>query len=205
LVLACFNQHNKISADTFARWCAVLQSQPSSVLWLTDPGNAHRQTLLQAAASHGIAAERLYWAARLPLAQHVERIACADLVLDSHPFTMHATAVNALAAGVPFLTYCGDNALGRVSASLLHTAGLGDCVCANAQDYVRRMVALVQDDKAREQLRQRFVAARNTSKLFDCAAFASYLEEAYDKAYARWLAGLQPADIKIERRTVISA
>ena len=204
LVLACFNQHNKISADTFAQWCAVLKAQPSSVLWLTEPGNALRHTLLQAAASHGIAAERLYWAERLPLAKHVERIACADLVLDCHPFTMHATAVNALAAGVPFLTYCGGNSLGRVSASLLHTAGLGDCVCDNALDYVQRMVVLAQDDKARTQLRQRFAAARDTSALFDNAAFARYLEEAYDKAYARWLVGLPPADIKIERRPAIS-
>lgn len=205
LVLACFNQHNKISADTFDRWCTVLQAEPSSVLWLTDPGSVLRSNLLHAAASRGIAAERFRWASRLPLMQHLERIACADLIMDSQPFTMHATAVNAIAAGVPYLTYCGENSLGRVSASLLHTAGLGDCVCANAQDYVKRMVGLVKDETARVHLRKRFAAARENSALFDSSAFASYLEVAYDKAYDRWLAGLPPADISPALRPLNSS
>ena len=197
VVLACFNQHNKISAATFAGWCALLQADARSVLWLTVPSGALRHTVLQAAAGHGIGAERVFWVERLPLALHMERIACADLILDCHPFTMHATAVNALAAGVPFLTYRGRTSLGRVSASLLQTAGLGDCVCADEQDYLRRMQVLVGDAQARAGLRQRFAAARTESPLFDSRAYAVYLEKAYDKAHARWAAGLAPADIHL--------
>jgi hypothetical protein len=47
------------------------------------------------------------------------------------------------------------------------------------------------------QLRLRFEAARTQSPLFDSTAFARYLEMGYDMAYARWQAGLPPADIAV--------
>ena len=47
------------------------------------------------------------------------------------------------------------------------------------------------------QLRLRFEAARTQSPLFDRTAFARYLEMGYDMAYARWQAGLPPADIAV--------
>ena len=200
LVFACFNQLAKISSKTFAAWCDILQNLPESVLWMMDEGEDKRERLKSAAANRGIAPGRLYWAERTrtqPL--HVQRIACADLILDTQPYTMHTTAVDALAAGVPFLTYCGETVASRVSSSLLHTAGLGDCVCENDEDYVRRMIALARNTPERRQLRDRFMAARTASPLFDSAAFARYLEMAYDQAYARWLAGEAPADISVER------
>lgn len=198
LVFACFNQQAKISEESFDDWCAMLRATPQSILWLSDESEVNRQTLMAAAAERGVAPGRLYWAQRVENAQHIQRIACADLVLDSHPYTMHTTAVDALSAGVPFLTYCGETVASRVSSSLLRTAGLGDCVCASRQEVVQRMVSLAADAPARVQLRARFFAARTASPLYDSLAFASLLETAYDRAYARWLEGRAPSVMNLE-------
>jgi|JI10StandDraft_1071094.scaffolds.fasta_scaffold74146_5 predicted O-linked N-acetylglucosamine transferase (SPINDLY family) len=200
LVFACFNQQAKISCDTFAGWCEILLAVPESILWLADEGEASRTRLMSAAAMGGISPSRLRWAARTQAhSAHIQRVACADLILDTQPFTMHTTAVDALAAGVPFLAFCGETVASRVSSSLLHTAGLGDCVCENAEDYVRRMVALARNEPERMRLRKRFQEARTESPLFDSRSFARYFETAYDVAYARWLDGEAPADITVER------
>ena len=200
LVFACFNQQAKISGETFSAWCDILQNVPESVLWMMDEGEGKRERLKSAAGERGVIPDRLYWAERTQTQEkHVHRIACADLILDTQPYTMHTTAVDALAAGVPFLTVCGETVSSRVSSSLLHTAGLGDCVCENPTDYVRGMIALARDVPKRMLLRDRFMTARMESPLFDSAAFAYYLEMAYDLAYARWLAGDAPADINVER------
>ena len=177
--------------------CELLRTVPKSVLWLCDEGPQARQALQAAAALRGVQPDRLVWAARLGHQEHLRRLACADLILDTQPYTMHTTAVDALAAGVPFLTCCGNTMAGRVSSSLLHTAGLGDCVCVDAANYRQRMAALAADAQARGQLRLRFEAARTQSPLFDSTAFARYLEMGYDMAYARWQAGLPPADIAV--------
>ena len=197
VVMACFNQVAKLTQEIFDLWCELLRTVPKSVLWLCDEGPQARQALQAAAALRGVQPDRLVWAARLGHQEHLRRLACADLILDTQPYTMHTTAVDALAAGVPFLTCCGNTMAGRVSSSLLHTAGLGDCVCVDAANYRQRMAALAADAQARGQLRLRFEAARTQSPLFDSTAFARYLEMGYDMAYARWQAGLPPADIAV--------
>lgn len=197
LVLACFNQHAKISEASFVSWCALLRAVPNSVLWLADEGPVNRQTLEAAAQRQGVTPDCLFWANRLPHAAHLQRIACADLILDTHPYNMHTTAVDALAAGVPYLTFCGETLAGRVSASLLHTAGLSDCVCTGPEEYLQRMTKLATNARQREHLRQRFHSARATSPLFDSRQMASYLEQAYDAAYGQWVSGSRPAAISI--------
>lgn len=195
LIFACFNQFSKISNETFDCWIEILQAVPGSILWLLEGDELGRERLQSAASQRGLDPSRLFWAERIEHALHVQRIACADLILDSHPYTMHVTAIDALAAGVPFLTFFGATKASRVSASLLHTAGLGDCVCANAEEYVRRVVALAENTSERLQLRVRFQAARVESPLFDSSSFARLLERAYDTAYERWLAGEAPSNM----------
>jgi len=195
VVFACFNQFSKISKETFERWVKILRAVPDSILWLLDEDPLGRERLNSAANEHGVASSRLFWAERVSHELHVQRMTCADLIFDSHPYTMHVTAIDALAAGVPFLTFYGETMAGRVSASLLYTAGLGDCVCENDEDYVRCMVALAENGSDREHLRERFQAARTESPLFDSSSFARYLETAYDKTYERWLSGEAPSNM----------
>jgi len=71
-------------------------------------------------------------------------------------------------------------------------------VCADAEDYVKRMVMLAENTPARTLLRERFYAARTDSPIFDNKSFARHLETAYDVAYEHWLAGKKPVNITVE-------
>ena len=87
----------------------VMRSTPRAVLWLLrgkDPSTGPR--LLLEFAARGIAPQRLVFAHRVGKRSHMGRLLAADLMLDSSDgYGAHSTAADALAAGVPFVTWQG--------------------------------------------------------------------------------------------------
>lgn len=193
LVLASFNQAYKTTPEMFGAWCAILQALPDAVLWLLVPEPTTQQRLREAAATHGIAAERLIFADMVGTETHRARLPQADLILDTWPCSGHTTSSDALWAGVPVLTRCGRSFAARVSASLLHTLGLDELICDDLDSYIGRAVALGRDATALAALRHRLAEATNTSPLFDGRRFATDLAALIERMAARQDAGLEPA------------
>lgn len=191
-VLCAFHQSYKISAEVFDRWCDLLHRLPGAVLWLLQWQPSLRATLTAAAAARGIAAERLAFAPLLPLHEHLSRLASADLFLDAWPCNAHTTAGEALWVGVPVVTVRGTTFAQRVAASLLHTAGVDELVCSDADAYSALVVSLAGDAPRRAALRAHLAAQRAVGPLFDGAAFAPDLEALYRRMWARAVAGQAP-------------
>ena len=82
----------------------LLGKVEGSVLWLVSDNAAVKRNLRREAAARGIDPERLVFADRLPLAEHLARQRLADLFLDTLPYNAGATASDALWAGLPVLT-----------------------------------------------------------------------------------------------------
>jgi predicted O-linked N-acetylglucosamine transferase (SPINDLY family) len=59
----------------------------------------------------------------------------ADLFLDTFPYNGHTTAGDALRAGIPVVSLCGNSFASRVAASLLHDVGLPQYACATLEEY----------------------------------------------------------------------
>ncbi|MFN3566582.1 MAG: tetratricopeptide repeat protein, partial [Burkholderiaceae bacterium] len=118
-VFCCFNNTYKITPAMFDVWCRLLAQVEGSVLWLLDANLQAKDNLRAEARARGVAPERLVFAPKLPLAQHLARLANADLVLDTLPYNAHTTASDALWAGVPLVTCPGETFASRVAASLL--------------------------------------------------------------------------------------
>jgi predicted O-linked N-acetylglucosamine transferase (SPINDLY family) len=59
----------------------------------------------------------------------------ADLFLDTFPYNGHTTAGDALCAGIPIVSLCGDSFASRVAASLLHDVGLQQYACSSLKAY----------------------------------------------------------------------
>ncbi|HZQ41199.1 MAG TPA: tetratricopeptide repeat protein [Rhizomicrobium sp.] len=178
-VFCSFNRPWKISAPVFACWMQILEAVPGSVLWLKEANPAQRRSLEARAAAAGIDPARLVFAPPLPLAAHLARHQLADLFLDTFPYTGHATACDALWAGLPVLTCKGATYAARVSASLLHTLGLDALTTESLDDYQALAIALARDRGQLAALRARLAKARGTSALFDPVRFARAIETAY--------------------------
>ena len=177
-VFCGFNQNAKIGPAVFALWMGLLREVDGSVLWLLQDNPLASMNLRTAAQAHGIAADRLVFAPRRPLPEHLARHACADLFLDTLPYNAHTSACDALWAGLPVLTRRGDSFAGRVGASLLHAAGLPELVVDSEAEYTALALLLAREPSRLSDLRARLLRGRSTCALFDTAGYARDLESA---------------------------
>ena len=175
-VFSCFNASYKILPDVFSVWMRLLERVPGSVLWLLDTHAQATDNLRREAEARGIAASRLVFAPRVPLSAHLARHALADLFLDTFPCNAHATANDALFAGLPIVTCSGDTFASRVSGSQLAAVGLAELATDSLADYERLALELARDPARLERCRERLGAARTASPLFDSAGYARALE-----------------------------
>lgn len=195
IVFCGFNAIHKVTPHVFDAWMRVLDRVPNGVLWLREPNETARRNLRREMASRGIAPARLFFAPRLPLAEHLERHRLADLFLDTFPYNAHTTASDALWAGLPVLTKSGDTFASRVAASLLHAVGLPELVARDTQDYERIAVGLASDPAALRAIREKLARNRLDHPLFDTERTARDFEVLYRAMHARSLAGLPPEHI----------
>lgn len=174
-VFCCFNQTFKITAEIFAAWMRILKQVPNSVLWLLDCNPWAKTNLQTAAESAGITSNRLIFAPRVPIAEHLARHAHASLFLDTQPYNAHTTASDALFMNVPVLTLLGETFAGRVAASLLTRAGLPELITDNLQEYEQKAVYFAQHPQKLTDLN----IAQKKSAIFDASKFAQDLEQKY--------------------------
>jgi len=176
-VFCCLNQSFKITPEVFAGWMRILQQVPDSVLWLLQCNQWATQHLQQQAQAAGIAADRLVFAPRTSIAQHIARQQHADLMLDTAPYNAHTTASDALWQGIPLLTVAGDTFPARVSASLLRHIGLDECICDDWAALEQRAITLAQDATALASLKS--ALKEQARVLFEPHVFCRHLEQAY--------------------------
>jgi predicted O-linked N-acetylglucosamine transferase (SPINDLY family) len=133
----------------------------------------------------------------IKLADHLARVRLADLFLDTLPHNAHTTASDALWCGVPVVTCLGTTFAGRVAASLLRAVGLEDLVTHSLDEYEALALRLANDPHRLAALKARLAANRDTTPLFDTAAYTRHLEAAYLSMWERHARGEPPASFTI--------
>ncbi len=178
-VFCDFNNSYKITPEMFSIWMELLKEVPGSVLWLLEGNSAVAANLQRESEARGVARERLVFAAKKPMAEHLARHRLADLFLDTFPVCAHTTASDALWAGCPLVTLAGATFIARVAGSLLRAIGLPELITTSFAEYKALALRLAHDAKMLADLRARLAANRQTSSLFDATQFARNLEKAY--------------------------
>lgn len=180
IVFCSFNQTQKIRGPVFAAWMQILSAVDGSVLWLLDHQGLARTNLEKAASDAGVDPNRLIFAPKMPMTDHLARLAEADIALDTAPYNGHTTTSDALWCGVPVLTWHGSSFASRVSESLLRAVGLPELVATDIQEFVRLAVELAQDKDRHIRLRQTLLEARKSAALFDTKALTRQIEAHYE-------------------------
>jgi protein O-GlcNAc transferase len=198
IVFCSFNGAFKLTPDVFDCWLRLLQAVDRSVLWLLQPEDIAVRALVANATSRGIDPARLVFAPMVEPAEHLARIAQADLALDCFPYGSHTTASDTLWAGVPLVALAGDTFASRVSASILTAAGLPELIAPSLAEYYELALGLAGDREALAGLRARVQALRTNGPLFNTEQFTRNFERALAASWERHCAGLTPAHIVLD-------
>ena len=194
-----YNRMHKVSPLIFDVWMKILKRVPGSVLWLQDGGEVARANLRREAQGRGVSADRLVFAKRVDTrADHLARQRLADLFLDTLPYNAHATASDALYAGLPVVTCLGSTFPGRVCAGLVTAAGFPELVTETLTDFENLAVALANDPVRVANLRARVQAQAPTSPLFQTANYTRHLEQAFRAMYETSQAGGAPESFTVK-------
>jgi predicted O-linked N-acetylglucosamine transferase (SPINDLY family) len=197
-VFCCFNASHKIRPVIFDSWMRLLAALPASLLWIREGYPAMNERFRQQAQSRGIEPSRIHFAGRMPsFARHLGRQGQADLFLDTWPYNAHATASDALWAGLPVLTLRGESFVSRVSSSFLANLGLGELIASDLEQYETIALALARDRGRLAAVKQKLAEARRAGPLFDMNRFVRGIEAAYIEMQARAERGEPPAALRI--------
>jgi protein O-GlcNAc transferase len=185
-VFGSFNNLGKLSSSTWRLWARLLAAEPGARLLLKGTAPAPDWLERQASAV-GLDPARV---TLLPVvagqAAHLGCYAKMDVALDAVPYNGTTTTCEALWMGRPVVTLAGDRHVSRVGASLLTAAGQGDCVAANADEFVAVARALVADQAGLAARSARLRTDLLASPLMDAAGQGRAFAQAIR---ACWLGG----------------
>jgi predicted O-linked N-acetylglucosamine transferase (SPINDLY family) len=198
-VFCSFVANYKIVPGVFDSWMRLLAQVENSVLWLL-AGNEHAvRNLRRSAQERGIAPDRLVFALRMKLQDHLARHRLAGLFLDSLPINAHTAASDALWAGLPVVTCAGAGFAGRVAGSLLNALGLPELVTATRADYEALALNLARDSDRLASIRAKLAQNRGTHPLFDTDRLRRHIESAFESMLQRYRRGEPPAGFSVAR------
>ena len=185
-VFCCFNQHQKINPFIFDVWMRVLKKNPNSVLWLLDDNIYSNKNLLNEGVKRGVDNNRIIFAKRLPLEEHLDRIKFGDLFLDTFPYTAHTTCSDALRVGLPVLTLKGNSFASRVAASLLNTTKLDDLISKNLEEYEAIANKIISDPTYLKKIKNKLNENILKTPLYNSKLFTKNLELGYEKVFENY-------------------
>ncbi len=197
-VFCCFNHSYKIIPEIFDVWMNLLRGVPGSVLWLNQLDSAAQRNLGSQAKIRGIEPERIIFAPFVPGdAEHLARLQAAGLFLDTPRYNAHATASDALWAGVPVLTIIGQTFPARVGASLLHALEIDELIAPDLNSYEELALLLAREPARLMAVRRKLAENSRTKPLFNTAEFTRHFELALHTVMKRLRDGLAPQSFDV--------
>lgn len=200
-VFCNFSQSFKIQPEVFSAWVAIVRGVPDAVLWLAQGPAGFESNLRARWSSAGLSQERLIVAPRIPIDDHLARIALADLFLDTCPYGSGATANDVLWSGVPVLTCPASTMVSRMAGSLMSALGLHEFVVRDMAHYAERAIHYGRCREALDTPRAAIRAAKAQRQgYFDTPRFVRHLEDGFHAIAARSRAGLSVAHMDVAAR-----
>ncbi|HEY0268754.1 MAG TPA: tetratricopeptide repeat protein [Methyloradius sp.] len=196
-VFCCLNNNYKIEPVAFTAWMNILKAVPDSVLWLLADEVDTEDNLMREAEVRGVAKDRLIFAHRVSLDEHVARFQLADLFLDTRWHNAHTTGAEALWQGLPMITCMSEQASSRGAGSLLYGLEMPELVVESFEAYEELAIFYATHPAEYQAMREKLKAKRYTAPLFDIKLKVKHLERAYRMAWQRYQAGLPPEAINV--------
>ncbi len=182
-ILCSFNQTYKINLEILNVWSEILNEKKETVLWLLANDELTKNNLIKEFSKKGVDSDRIIFAKKTKVSDHLARQKLADLFLDTFPYTGHTTTSDALWAGLPVITLKGNSFASRVSASLLHAIGLEELITHSILDYKKTILHLIKNEKELLKIKKKISTNIKSKPLFNTEIYTKNLEKSYIKAY----------------------
>lgn len=166
-VYVCAQNLSKILPDQDHLFARIAAAVPKSVFWFI---NSHsdavsakfRARLERAFAAAGAAGgDRIKMLARLDQQKFFAMYRAADIALDSYGWSGCNTTFEALACGLPVVTWPGEMMRARHSCAILGQIGLTETIAASADEYVDIAVRLGRDETWRSKIVEQLAECRH--------------------------------------------
>ncbi len=194
-VLCSFNQSYKYDPDAFAVWMRLLKRRDNAILWLPNLPELTRQNLCREAEAQNVSGVRLLFAPTVAKADHLARLALADLALDTRIYGGHLTTSDALCMGVPVVVLRGRHFASRLSTSIVAAAGAPELAVDTLAAYEELACTLMDSPPLRRSLKERLLERRASAPFFDIGRYVRGLEDGYRQAWGIFRRGEKPRPI----------
>jgi predicted O-linked N-acetylglucosamine transferase (SPINDLY family) len=133
----------------------ILEATPQARVLLPEARHAGQVTAIKRrfAATLGPLADRIQFFSRRSRAEFIELVAACDVLLDPFPVGGGITTWDALATGIPMVTWPGELMRSRFAFSALQQAGITSTVARDLPDYVAIVSRLLRDADERATIR----------------------------------------------------
>ena len=187
VVLASLNNLRKIAPPVVAVWARLLLAVPGARLVIAGAADGPAlRDLLARLTEHGVPPVRVECIGWLQPAAFAALHARIDVALDTYPFNGGTTTIEALARGVPVVSWSGRTAASRCGRTILSTIGLPDLVADSAERYVQIAAGLARNRDRLAALKSDLPARIRRSAIMDEAAFVDDLETLYRGMWRDW-------------------
>ncbi len=177
-VYTCFNKIEKISRKEFNIWIRLLKKVDKSVLWLIKPNQSAIDNILTELTNNNLNKNRVIFAERMKLDDHLSRHYCGDLFLDTFNFNAASTASSALMCGLPIITLLGNSYCSRIAGSILTACNLQELITHDHQEYEYKAYELATNKKMLDNIKEKIQNIKNCS-FFNSKNFTLDLERTY--------------------------
>ncbi len=197
-VFCCFNQNYKITPNIYDIWMRLLKKIDGSVLWLLKNSEEGAKNLKKEAYKRGIEPNRIIFAEKIGIPEHLARHKLADLFIDTFPYNAHTTCSDALWVGLPVITLMGQSFASRVGASLLNAIGLKGLIAKTEKEYENLAIKLATKSEILKKTKKKLEKNKTTQSLFNTKLYTLNIELAYTKIYKNYHSNLPEKNIEIK-------
>ena len=125
--------------------------------------------------------ERIDFEGDSPYEDYLKRLQDVDIMLDTYPYTGGSTTLDALYMGVPTVTLYGERRGTRFGYSILKSVGLEELAVNNADDYIRRVLDLAQEEELLDLLHRNLRQMMQKSDALSPRKYVMNMEKAYEE------------------------
>ena len=177
----------KRNSDNVRLQLQILKAVPNSYFLIKSFASDRAQLaafFAQLAAEVGVSGDRLRFLPDVPANEtHRANLALADVILDTYPYNGATTTLEALWMELPIVTRVGEQFAARNSYTLMINAGITEGISWTNAEYLEWGIRLGQNTALRANIAQRLRRSRQTAPLWNAAAFAREMEQAYEQMW----------------------